>query len=363
MRSTLWVLLLGFVACKRAKLEDIAFDQTESLPGFTIGLPTGKRVKSEVAPAAGQVIIEHEGTVVTVGWQAGRMGKEELPTIAAGMQAVVASGMVTGTPEGTDVVVAEPNYGTEFVLPTDKKVFLAMSVIQCVESNVTVTLATMGAPERERAKAFNDRLVATLKCGDEASAMTPDTALPAFDQGDAIGYLPGSDPPAYFSKTGARWYVTPGVASMRKAFERPEAVAAMMKGLGLEILEHKELPGPTEWLQVQLKTSVEGETGFMLAGVLTCGEAAFSVMHTKGDMTAPDTADLQRVTCPTTRIDPATLPTVSARIGKACEAGDATACEVLAMLATEEPKLLADQDPAKLRARACELGAKHLCAG
>lgn len=363
MRRTLWVLLLGFVACKREKLEDIAFDQTESLPGFTIGLPTGKRVKSEVAPAAGQVIIEHEGTVVTVGWQAGRMGKDELPTIAAGMQAVVASGMVTGAPEGTDVAVPEPNYGTEFVLPTDKKVFLAMSVIQCVKSNVTVTLATMGAPERERAKAFNDRLVATLQCGDEASAMAADIGLPAFDQGDAIGYLPGSDPPSFFSTAGARWYVTPGIASMRAAFERPEAVAAMMKGLGVEITEQTQLSAPSEWLLVQLKTSVGGETGFMLAGVLTCGEAAFSVMHTKGDMTAPDPADVGRMTCPTKRIDPATLPTVEDRIGKPCDGGDVTACEVLAMLASEESKLLPGRDPAKLRSRACELGAKHLCAG
>ncbi|HWB79806.1 MAG TPA: hypothetical protein VG755_32805, partial [Nannocystaceae bacterium] len=235
------------------------------------------------------------------------------------------------------------------------------TVVQCVPSNVTVTLATMGAPERERAKAFNDKLLATLKCGDEASAMTPEIALPAFDQGDAIGYLPGSDPPAYFSKTGARWYVTPGIASMREAFERPEAIAAMMKGLGVEITEQKQLQGPSEWLLVQLKTAVDGETGYMLAGVLTCGDAAFSVMHTKGDASLPDAAELQRVTCPTTRIDPATLPTVGDRLGKACEAGDATSCEALAMFATEEPKLLADQDPAKLRARACELGAKHLC--
>ena len=111
------------------------------------------------------------------------------------------------------------------------------------------------------------------------------------------------------------------------------------------------------------KASIGGETGYMLAGVLTCGEAAFSVMHTKGDMTTPDPAELQRVKCPTTRIDPATLPTVQSRFGKACDGGDAIACEVLAMLVDEEPKLLADQDAKKLRARACELGAKHLCAG
>ncbi|HWB80663.1 MAG TPA: hypothetical protein VG755_37125, partial [Nannocystaceae bacterium] len=109
LRNTLSLLLLGFVACKRERLEDVVFDQQESLPGFTVALPTGKRVKSEVAPAAGQIIVDHEGAVVTVGWQAGHMPKEELATIAAGMQAVVAAGMVTGAPEGTDVVVPAPS--------------------------------------------------------------------------------------------------------------------------------------------------------------------------------------------------------------------------------------------------------------
>src|SRR5262249_5685172 len=149
------------------------------------------------------------------------------------------------------------------------------------------------APERERARAIHDRLVSTLVCGDAAAAMTIASGLPAFDQGDAIGYLPGSDPPAWFSLVGARWYVTPGVASMGAAFEKPEAFAALIGGLGMQVLEQKKLDAPKDWLQVQLKVSIEGETGYMLAGVLTCGDAAFTVMHMKGDITEPDPKELQ----------------------------------------------------------------------
>ncbi len=358
-----WSLGLCVVACKRERAEDVAFDQSESFPGFTIGLPAGERAKSERTPAAGGVIIKRAGTMVAVGWQAGRMRKEDLGPVAAALRAAIGAGGTGEVPEGTDLVLAPPDYGMEFMLPTDKKVILAMSVVQCVKSNVTVTLATMAAPESERAKAFHARLVATLQCGDESSAMTRDLGLPAFDLGDAIAYLPGSDPPAYFSGDGARWYVTPGVTSMRAAFERPEALAAMMKGSGLEVVDQKQVSAPPDWLLKQLTLTIEGESSTMLAGVLTCGESAFSVMYSRGDMGAPDPAEVRRISCPTTNVDPATLPTVGDRIGGACEGGNAAACEVLAMIVDEEPKLLPDQDATKLRARACKLGATHLCTG
>lgn len=339
-------------ACDRDRSEAIALDQTEALPGFTVSLPAGKRLKSDTTPAAGQIIVDSDGVVVTVGWQAGKMAKEDLPGIAAAMRPLVgASGGAAA--EARELALPGGNYGSESLTPTDKQVFLGMSVVQCVASNVTVSIATMASKDPEKARAFQQRLVATLQCGDESHALSTGSGLPRFTMDDAIAYLPGSDPPAYFSRTGARWYVTPGLPGVRAAFERPEALASMLGGLGLTLLERTALPAAPEWLQVQAKVDVDGEAGYMLAGVLTCGGAAYTVIHIRGDMGVPDAAELLRVQCPDGPVDPATLPTVPDRFGRACDAGDAQACEVLAMLVVEEPALLTGHDPAKLRARAC----------
>lgn len=361
VRSAILALAsLSATACDRDRTAGVAFDQPEALPGFTVKLPAGKRVKSDRTPAAGQIIVETDGVVVMVGWQAGKMPKEDLPTIAAVMGPLVGA---KSPAEATEFVLPGGHYGSESVTPTDKRLLLGMSIVQCVTSNVTVTLATMGSEDPARARAFHQQLVATLQCGDTASALSTAVGLPRFTMDDTIGYLPGSDPPTYFSLSGSRWYVTPGVASLRTAFAKPEAFTAMLQGLGLTLLEQNALPAPPDWLQVQAKVAIDDETSFMLAGVLTCGEAAYAVIHVRGDTAEPDPAELLRVQCPDGPVDPATLPTVSDRFGRACDAGQAQACELLAALAVEEPRLLTGHDPAKLRARACELGARHLCAG
>lgn len=362
VRTCVVLPLFFAAACKHNRIEDIVFDQPETLPGFTVSLPAGKRLKSDATPAAGEIVVETGGAIVTVGWQAGTMPREDLPSIAAAMWPLV-GGKGDAPAETTELVLPAGNYGSESLTPTDKKVLLGMSIVQCATSNVTVLLATTASDDPGRARAFQQRLVATLQCGDEASALSTGAGLPKFTMDDTIGYLPGSDPPAYFSLAGARWYVTPGVPAMRAAFERPEVVAAMMSGLGLTLTEQSVVSSSPAWLQVQAKIAVDGKPGFVLAGVLTCGDAAYAVIHTRGDMVAPDAAELQRVQCPDDAVDPATLPTVSDRFVRACDSGDAQACEVLAMLVEEEPTLLTGHDSAKLRARACELGARHLCAG
>jgi hypothetical protein len=56
------------------------------------------------------------------------------------------------------------------------------------------------------------------------------------------------------------------------------------------------------------------------------------------------------------------LPAVADVFGRACERDDAEACARLSLLVDEEPTLLAGQDAAKLRARACSLGLTEFCA-
>lgn len=356
------LLALSFVfvvACKREKPEDISFDARESLPGFSVGLPEGERIKSDTTPVAGQLLIRRGNLVVTVGWQAGKMAKEELPMMAAGVQGAIGT-VGNGEIEKTDLVLAGSSYGTEFLLPTDKQVYLAMGVVQCMESNVTVTLAVMGVPDRDAARALLQRWVSTLQCGDAKSALTTDGGIPPFAMDESMGYLPGSDPPTFVSLVGSRWYVTPGVPGMRAAFEKPAAVAAMMSGLGVTVTEQTVLPPPPGWLVVQLKVAIDGDAGAMLLGVLTCGEAAYSVVHISGDLAIPDPKELERLKCGDP-VDATTLPTVSDRFGRACDDGNAQACATLAMLVDEEPKLLAGHDAAKLRARACELGLAAAC--
>jgi hypothetical protein len=158
--------------------------------------------------------------------------------------------------------------------------------------------------------------------------------------------------------------------ALRKSFEQPEAVRAMFETLGLEVIRQVPVaaPGAPGWLQRELKFRVPGEgggnTGNMLAGVLVCGDAAFSVMMFNPEaMMAPlPPRELERVSCPgKVATDPAALPTVPTLFGAACDGGDARACALLADLVGEEAALLPGLDAAALRKRACGLGRTSAC--
>ncbi|MFO0636999.1 MAG: hypothetical protein U0168_29565 [Nannocystaceae bacterium] len=289
------------------------------------------------------------------------MPSEELPAIAAAMQSGLGAAATTSKPQERAADVAAPDYGTELSVATDKGM-LRTTVVQCSASNMTVVLTSIAGSDGARSQAFHDRFVATLCCGEAGSAPSLESALPDFRFEPDLAYLPGSDPPAYFSLTGARWYVTPGPASARAAFENPAATRAMVSALGMTVLEQTTLPEQAPWLRTQLKVSVDGETGHMLMGLLTCESASYMVVYTAGAMSEPDPAALAHVRCPSTRIDPKGLPSVADVFGRACERDDAEACARLSLLVDEEPTLLAGQDAAKLRARACSLGLTEFCA-
>ncbi|MBX7081934.1 MAG: hypothetical protein K1X88_22200 [Nannocystaceae bacterium] len=359
-RRSLVVAWLAWAACQRPTIDGVAFDQPEALPGFTVSLPAGKRVKSEITPAGGEIAITLDGAVVSVAWLAGRLPQQELPAIGAAMQSAM-GGTVTAPPEQRTVELPAPDYGIELTVATDTGV-LRTTAVQCDVANVTVVLSTMAGKEPARSRAFHDRLLATLRCGEQRDAVPVDGALPDFAFEPTLAYLPGSDPPAFLSLSGARWFVTPGPASSRAPFGNPAVIRAMIEALGMRVLEQTMLPETPGWQRAQLQVSVDGETGHMLMGQLTCGDVSYWVLYTAGAMALPAPDELARVRCPASKVDPTQLPTVSAVFGGACDRGDAEACARLSLLVDEEPTLLKGHDTAALRARACSGGLTEFCA-
>ncbi len=363
--AVLLVVALSLVGCKRTRLEDLRFDKVESLPGFEVGLPAGKRLKAESTPAAGQVLYKAGAAVFVIGWQAGKATESDLPMFAKASIDALGAAMGDGASEQRPVPLPAPNYGIEMSLPTDKGVVLVLTLVQCVHSNVTVTLATMAARERPAAIAFHARMLATFRCREDGPPLVVASGLPDFDAGDAIAYLPSSDPPSYHDLAGARWVVTPATSSMRKAYQDPKVVAEMFNGLGMPIVDQERVAHGADWLVVRLTGLIDGERGKLLMGVLECkGDAAFFVLYMNPSAMdqAPDLGVLDRVRCPTTPVDPASVPTVPARFGALCDGGNGQACAVLAALATEEPTLLPGLDAAALLAKACKLGVAAACA-
>ncbi len=362
--------LLVLAACRGESADGMALPRSEELPGFTIAAPAGEPLREHRTDAAGELLFRNQGGVLAISWQAGQVSKADLPGFAD--TAVAALGTAVGGrgSGNTPMTLAEPDYGVEMSMPTDKKVVLVMSLVQCVRSNATVTLASMVSTDDTRARAFHARWTATLRCHTSGPTLSTDAGLPSFDLGDSIAYLPGSDPPSYYALDGRRWHVTLGVPALRKSFEQPEAVRAMFETLGLEVIRQVPVaaPGAPGWLQRELKFRVPGEgggnTGNMLAGVLVCGDAAFSVMMFNPEaMMAPlPPRELERVSCPgKVATDPAALPTVPTLFGAACDGGDARACALLADLVGEEAALLRGLDAAALRKRACGLGRTSAC--
>lgn len=364
--SATLVALVALAGCKRHRPEDVAFTRRESLPGFEIALPASEPLRSHKTPAAGEILVRKDGAIVMVSWQVGRVGKDDLPAYAQATINVLGAAVGATTVDRQELALPAPNYGVQMIFPTDKHVFLAMSVIQCAHSNVTLSLATMASADRARAVTFHQRFVATHRCREDGAALTTTVGLAAFDQGDTIAYLPASDPPTYVGVAGQRWYVTPGPPSQRKAFEQPDALKQMFKGLGLEVVDQTRVPyaGAADWLQFHLTIVDAGKRGEVLVGSLDCSaDQSYLVITFNPDALDQhlDPKDLERVTCPTAAVDPDRQPSVTAVLGAACDRGLGPACAAFARLIAEEPARLAGHDPAKLRARACELGVAAAC--
>jgi hypothetical protein len=352
-------------ACGPGSLDSIEFSQREALPGFDVMRPPGKFQREQRSPAVGQLLMQRRGAALMIGWQAGRVTTEDLPLFAR--TAMESIGVVTGGTAGETLplTLPAPDYGVELVTPTDKGVFMVLTLLQCARANVTVSLMSIASSDRARAVRFHERLRSTVRCRQDGPPLGVAAGLPAFAIADHLAFLPGSDPPSYYGLTGERWYVTPGSGAQRRAFEQPGVVEKMFTGLGLNVVGREAIPGdPPGWLRMRLAVLVDGERGEVLLGVLDCADSGgYTVVHMNPQAFAArlDPAELQRVSCPPSPVDAATLPTVPARFGAACDGGDAGACLRLAELADEEAALLPGLDAAQLRARACELGAQAAC--
>lgn len=349
-----------------ARLEDIEFTRAEALPGFDIRWPPGKPMRSNTTPAAGEILVRKGTAVLAASWQTGRVTREDLPTFGTATMSAIGTKIGAGDVGQTELTLPAPDYGLRIDSPTNKGAYMVMSMIQCVKANVTVSVLTMAGGTRDAALAFHERFRTTMTCKQDGVPMTTADGLPAFALDNNLAYLPGSDPPSYYSLTGERWHVTPGTMAQRRAFSEPDAIKKLFGSLGLVVTEQGRLPysGAADWLALRLTVDVEGRTGYVLVGSLGCpAEASYTVVYMNPHAldTPVEASMLDRVSCPTTPVDAATLPTVAERFTAACEGGHGQACVVLADLAEEEQALLPGLDPAALRARACTLGVTDAC--
>ncbi|HVV87301.1 MAG TPA: hypothetical protein VHE35_29875 [Kofleriaceae bacterium] len=353
-------------ACGSGSLDDVAFEHHEALPGFDVALPAGERLQDHHTPAGGEIMVRSRSAVVGVTWQVGNIPQEQLATFGSATMKALGVAIGAGSFDQQELPMKAPDYGMQLLAATDKDVVMVLSIIQCVHANVTVTAVSMASNDRGRARRFDQRFRAGLACRQDGPPLAIASALPAFDLGEHIAYLPGSDPPAYFGDDGARWYVTPGAAAQERALEHPDATAAMFAGFGFKVVGQEPLPPTGDgWKMLRLTVELGDDHGQVMVGTLRCSEdAGYTVIYVNPLALGakPGPSDLRRVSCPSAGVDEASLPTVSARFGAACDGGAGLACALLADLADEEPELLPDVDGAGRRARACKLGYAAACA-
>jgi hypothetical protein len=359
IRARVWILVLA-AAAGSCRDRDRGFDlaQAEDLPGFHVAVPAGKPFKAERNAAAGELIYRERNAVLAISWQSGRVLEADLPQFADATARALGVVLDTTNVDRRHLQLVPPDYGFAVKFTKDD-VRLELTMVQCARSNVTVTLASVGRVDHHA------RLVASLRCGTEAEAQSTAVGLPEFDHGDDVAYLPGSDPPAYYSVGGAGWIVTPGTSGVRKAVTNAAAVREMFGAMGIEVRSQERLPyaGPADWVHQELAVVIAGEPGTLLLGSLACpGGAEFMVLYAHDDPgEKPAARHLERVRCPASPVDPTRLPTVQARLGAACDAGNGAVCVTLADLVEQEPALLAGLDAAALRERACKLGVADAC--
>lgn len=365
LRVTLLVgLALALVGCKRTRLEDLRFDKVELLPGFEVGLPAGKRQKTETTSTTGRLVHKAGPAVIAVGWQTGRLAERDLAIYG---QAGVARGAApaSAASEQRTMTLPAPNYGVEISHTTKRGMVLIVSIVQCVHSNVNVTLSTAATRERSEAIAFHASMMATFRCREDGPRLVAASGLPDFDTGNTVAYLPGSEPPTYHDLSGATWTTTDITGDRAKALMDPKSVAALFSTSGFEVVDQERVSHGADWLVFRLTAIIAGERGKLLLGVRTCqGGRSFLVLY-ENPFAMDQERDLRvldRVRCPATPVDPESMPTVPARFGAACDGGNGQACAVLADLAAEEPTLLPGIDAAALRAKACKLGVAGACA-
>lgn len=368
MRGLGFVLVVTALAgCGRRSLDDLRFDQRRDFPGFTLALPRVKPMREDVTPAAGEVVMRAGGAVLAIGWQAGTIARADLPMMARSVAAGVSSATGAADTPASPLALAEPDYGFELALDTDKGVTLVMSVVQCVRAKVTVTVSSMGAKDRAVATRLHHRLMSGFACAASGPVNTTAAGLPEVELGDDVAYLPGSDPPTFVGLHGARWYVTPGTRGQRAVYGDRDAIRGMFRGLGMEIATIDAIPPPTpgDWISYRVTATSAGEEGHFLVGLLSCAhDATYAVFQYAPETTGATTsADLGRIRCPSGPVDAATLPTVPARLGGACDRGDGLACATLASLVDEEGALLPGLDATALRGKACAAGLREACPG
>ena len=353
------VIVATVPGCPRDRDRGFELARTEQLPGFDVSVPGGEPFRAERTPASGELLYRRGGSVIAVGWQAGKILEADLPQFADATARALGAVISGADVDHRRLSLAAPDYGFTVKFAGKDGMRLEVSVIQCTKSNVTVTLGSVGSIDH------HERLVASLRCGTEAAAQSTAVGLPDFDQREDVGYLPGSDPPAYYSLTGDAWIITPGTSSARKAVTNQAAVREMFGAMGLEVRDVKPLAytGKADWVQQELAVSIDGEPTTMLLGSLACGGGAeFMVIYASiaGDTPALH-GQLDRVRCPSGAVDPSGLPSVQGRFGAACDAGQGAACATLADLVEQEPALLTGLDAAALRAKACTLGVAEAC--
>jgi hypothetical protein len=342
---------------------ELELARVESLPGFRISVPGQPATAAASTPAAGRRTYRHGAHTIHIGWQVGRIPADQIQPFAE-MAAFALGPEVDRTPrEQRAAPLIAPDHGTTFTFGTKTGGGLVgTTVVECVRSNVVVTVTSFAARDADATRAAHDRLVATLRCGSEADAQRFDPGPPAFDQGDHIGYLLNDTVYFYASTRGETWAVRPMAPGQQKIFEYPELVKKNVTG-GVEILDQERLPhsGAESWVQIRAKVVVDGRNELALLGVLACPGVDYSVFYQSGMPDQADPRQLERIHCPPQGIAVSEPPSIANVFGAACDKGNGLACVMLASFAEHKPALLPGLDPAGLRARACKLGLAEAC--
>jgi hypothetical protein len=357
-------LALLAAACGPGSLDSIGFDRQESLPGFDLALPTGMREKRTTSDAGGEVALAGRSAMVMVSWKAGRVSAEELSTMARASLELIGQDHGGAAVEQRARTVAAPDYALDVLAPVGPRGVLVLTLVQCVHANVTVFAMTQASRDRGRALRFHDRLLATLRCRDDGAPLATDAGLPAFATGDDAGYLPGSEPPTFYSTRGEQWTIS--TVTTAAAVADPELVAPLFRRIGLEVVDHRAVPytGSAGWRITEVTARSEGDSFHLLFGVLPCPGRHYQVIYANLlAIDAPPPSALERVSCPTGPVAPSTLPRAAERLAAACDGDDGLACASLAILGGDEPRLLGGRDAGALLARACQLGVRDACPG
>lgn len=366
-RAAAVILIVLAALAGGCKDRTVRFDHLETLPGFEIELPKGMAAKRADHAGGGQIMEARPSMVLMLAWSNGRVSQDDLPTFARTTMETLAAELGVGTTDELPFEIAAPDYGMAMAARTDKGADLLMTTVQCDRANVTVWIMSMVPGDRAAALRFHERFRSTLRCRDDVAPLSPAAALPSVTMGDDLGYVPGSDPPMYVSTRGPRWTITIGDTSIKAVMARPDMVARMFAGFGLTITSQEPVTygGHGDWTVRHLTGTLDGEEAHLTLALLQCAKD-LTYMVVYADIFAfdetPSPSALDRVACPTSPVDPATLPTAAARFTAACDGGDAKACMVFALLIEEDPSLFPDHDSKELRARACELGIDGMCA-